>query len=90
MPDTRRVVIAPQSGEAIHVKRGDHVRIIDPKGQQVADLWAFAIDQSGLDWLSTSQTRNITERLFPLIGQSFYSARRADADAHRGCLARPA
>ena len=74
MPEPRRIVIAPQVGAGCPVcQRGDVIRIIDPKGQQVADLWAFAIDQSELDWLSTSQTRNITERLFPLVGQSFYS-----------------
>jgi uncharacterized protein YcgI (DUF1989 family) len=78
MPGSRRIAIAPQSGEAIPVKRGDLIRIIDPKGQQVADLWAFAIDGSKLDWLSTSQTRNATERLFPLVGESFYSARSAE------------
>lgn len=72
MPETRRIIIAPQ---AVHVSRGDMIRIIDPKGQQVADLWAFAIDQPELDWLSTSQTRNVIERLFPLAGQSFYSMR---------------
>lgn len=72
MPNTRRTVIAPQSGQSFRVSRGDLIRIVDPKGQQVADLWAFATE-GDLDWLSTSQTRNITERLFPLAGQSFYS-----------------
>lgn len=48
MPGSRRIAIAPQSGEAIPVKRGDLIRIIDPKGQQVADLWAFVIDGSKL------------------------------------------
>jgi uncharacterized protein len=74
MPEKRRITIAPQSGEAIAVKRGDRIRVIDPKGQQVADLWAFATED-GLDWLSTSQTRNVTERLFPRVGESFYSTR---------------
>ncbi|WP_119268701.1 DUF1989 domain-containing protein [Taklimakanibacter deserti] len=73
MTGPRRVTIAPQSGQAIRVKRGDMIRIIDPKGQQVADLWAFALDRPKLEWLSTSQTRNATERLFPLVGESFYS-----------------
>ena len=68
-----RAVIPPQSGRSFRVSQGDLIRVIDPKGQQVADLWAFVIDQPELDWLSTSQTRNITERLFPLVGQSFYS-----------------
>nr|WP_246707050.1 urea carboxylase-associated family protein [Mesorhizobium sp. NZP2077] len=73
MPDPRRIVVPPQSGRSIHVKRGDLIRIIDPQGQQVADLWAFATGDQ-LDWLSTSQTRDITEQLFPGIGDHFYSA----------------
>lgn len=66
--------IPPQSGRAFRVKRGDRIRITDVKGQQVADLFAFSI-QGGLDWLSTSQTRDIEERLFPEVGGVFYSAR---------------
>jgi uncharacterized protein YcgI (DUF1989 family) len=67
-------LIPPQSGRAFRVKRGDRIRIIDVKGQQVADLFAFSTE-GGLDWLSTSQTRDIAERLFPEIGGIFYSAK---------------
>jgi uncharacterized protein len=76
MTEARRIVIAPQTGQSISVERGDIIRIIDPQGQQVADLWAFVTDnRSALDWLSTSQTRDINERLFPRVGEHFYSTR---------------
>jgi uncharacterized protein YcgI (DUF1989 family) len=78
MTRSRTIVIPPQTGQAIRVKRNDVIRIIDPKGQQVADLWAFVVDEAKLDWLSTSQTRNVTERLFPEIGESFFTARKAE------------
>ncbi|GLS28679.1 hypothetical protein SAMN04488498_101222 [Mesorhizobium albiziae] len=67
-----RTVIPPQSGRAIRVSRGDLIRIVDPQGQQVADLWAFTTGET-LDWLSTSHTRDIGERLFPAMGERFYS-----------------
>jgi len=70
---SEKILVPPQSGRAFRVAQGDLVRIIDPKGQQVADLWAFATGAK-LDWLSTSQTRDINECLFPAIGQHFYSA----------------
>jgi uncharacterized protein YcgI (DUF1989 family) len=70
--DPRSIRIAPYSGRAIKVSAGDFIRISDPKGQQVSDLWAFVVGD-GLDWLSTSQTRDINESLFPAVGQSFYS-----------------
>lgn len=76
MPEVLRTIIAPQSGESFSVRRGDTIRVIDPQGQQVADLWAFVIDNTSVrDWLSTSNTRDITERLFPRVGQSFYGTR---------------
>ena len=72
MPD--RTVIPPQSGRAFRVSRGSLVKIVDPEGQQVADLFAFTTG-GAVDWLSTSQTRDICERLFPRVGEGFYSAR---------------
>lgn len=69
----RREMIAPMSGRAFRLVKGDCIRIIDPKGQQVADFWAFRVD-GDFDWLSTSQTRDITERLFPRVGDHFYGA----------------
>lgn len=72
MTGPNRFVIPPQSGRAFRVQQGDFIRITDVKGQQVADLFAFATD-GALDWLSTSQTRDINERLFPEIGGLFYS-----------------
>jgi uncharacterized protein YcgI (DUF1989 family) len=76
LPEPRRFVIPPQSGRAVRVARGDRVRITDLKGQQVADLFAFTTE-GALDWLSTSQTRDISERLFPEVGGIFYSAQAA-------------
>ncbi len=38
----------------------------------MADLWAFTTSET-LDWLSTSHTRDIGERLFPAVGERFYS-----------------
>jgi uncharacterized protein YcgI (DUF1989 family) len=74
MPTPAHTVVPPQSGRALRIERGDLVTVIDPEGQQVADLWAF-VEGESLDWLSTSQTRDITERMFPAIGEVFYSDR---------------
>ena len=72
LPDPARIVVPPQSGRAFPVVRGDLIRIVDPRGQQVADLWAIVAGPP-LDWLSTAQTRDINERLFPAVGEAFYS-----------------
>ncbi|QCI66052.1 DUF1989 domain-containing protein [Phreatobacter stygius] len=70
--DPLSITIAPYSGRPIRVSSGDFIRITDRQGQQVSDLWAFVVGDT-LDWLSTSQTRDINESLFPAVGQSFYS-----------------
>jgi len=70
----RHATVPPQSGSAFRVSRGDTIRITDVKGQQVADLWAI-VTGPALDWLSTAQTRDITERMFPAPGDCFYSTR---------------
>ncbi len=71
MPNPYPAVIPPPSERSFRVSRGDLIRIVDLKGQQVADPWAFATEPE-LEWLSTSQTRDITERLFPAVGDCFY------------------
>ncbi|PRD40397.1 hypothetical protein C5748_27235 [Phyllobacterium phragmitis] len=73
MTTSHQLVISPQSGRGFLLKAGQHIRIIDPDGQQVADMWAIVAGGGNVDWLSTSQTRDITERLFPQPGESFYS-----------------
>ncbi len=74
MTEPKYLVIPPQSGRAFRVTRGDSVRITDVKGKQVADLFAFNTE-GDLDWLSTSETRDINERMFPAVGGVFYSAK---------------
>ncbi len=71
MPNPYPAVIPPPSERSFRVSRGDLIRIVDLKGQQVGDPWAFATEPE-LEWLSTSQTRDITERLFPAVGDCFY------------------
>lgn len=73
MSEQVKIDIYPQEGRGFWVSKGQTFHIIDPEGQQVADLWAISVDADESDWLSTSQTRDITERLFPAIGESFYS-----------------
>lgn len=73
MQDSERLIVPPQSGRAFRLRKGQQVRVIDPQGQQVADLWAVADLDGEPDWLSVSYTRDVNERLFPAIGGSFYS-----------------
>ena len=66
--------IAAQSGGWIEVRRGERVRIVDVEGAQIADTFAVcAADNS--EWLSARHTRAGNRRLFPKIGEAFFSNR---------------
>ena len=75
MARTVDVVIQPQSGAAVRVRAGDVVRVVDLEGVQVADLWAI-VDEEPDEWLSPGHTRSATGRLFPHLGESFWTNRR--------------
>jgi uncharacterized protein len=62
--------IPAREGRAFRVDPGASVRVIDPEGQQVADLFCF-VDGDASEYLSAEHTRVAISRLFPLVGQSF-------------------
>jgi uncharacterized protein YcgI (DUF1989 family) len=66
-------VIAPQSGVAFRLGRGDLLRVIDPQGEQVADLMCFATDDVR-DSLSSGRSIDYAERLYLSVGDILYSA----------------
>ena len=76
------VRIAPQSGAAFKLKRGDILRVTDPFGEQVSDLFAFkdgdsacslssgrSIDYAGKVFLSTGDVlyANDSRRMFTIL-----------------------
>ena len=69
-PPGRSIIVAPQSGRAIAVGRDEVVRVVDLDGHQVGDMWAIDAADPGR-WLSTSHTRDRSERLFPAVGGRF-------------------
>ncbi len=66
----RSLIVDPQSGRAIGVRRDEIVRVIDLEGHQVGDMWAIDAAEPGR-WLSASHTRDRGERLFPAVGGQF-------------------
>lgn len=80
-----KVRIAPQSGRAFRLKRGDILRVIDPCGEQVSDLFAFrdgdsacslssgrSIDYAGKVYLSTGDVlyANDSRRMFTILADT--------------------
>jgi hypothetical protein len=66
--------IAPQTGVAFLLPHDSALRVIDPQGQQVSDLFAFAADDTG-EWLSSGRTLDYNETIHLTSGHTLYSNR---------------
>lgn len=66
--------IAPRSGTSLELKAGELLTVIDPKGEQVADLVAFnAHDYKEV--ISSGRTLDYASKLFITTGDLLYSNR---------------
>ena len=69
-----RAEIAPRSGIAFLLRAGQRLRVIDPQGEQVADLIAFNRDDTQ-EYLSSGRTLDYASRLFLTTSDLLYSNR---------------
>jgi len=76
---TRRLVstvtIPPQSGRGVFVERDQWVKVVNPKGTQVSDLFAFVRDSPD-EYLCPRTTMTRQRRLYPRVEEPFYSIKR--------------
>jgi uncharacterized protein YcgI (DUF1989 family) len=66
------VRIPPQSGTSFVLHRGDVLRIVDPCGEQVADLYAFALEDHACA-LSSGRSLDYAGKLFLSVGDRLYA-----------------
>ena len=66
--------IAPRSGTAFTLDRGQVLTVIDPKGEQVADLLAFNRHDTA-EVISSGRTLDYASRIFLTTGDPLYSNR---------------
>lgn len=69
-----RHTIPPRSGAAFTLERGQRLTVIDPEGEQVADLLAFSardIDEV----ISSGRSLDYASRIFLTTGDALYSNR---------------
>ena len=72
----RIVEIPPRSGVAFTLDRGQRLTVIDPQGEQVADLLAFRRGDTA-EVISSGRTLDYASRLFLTTGDPIYSNRSA-------------
>jgi uncharacterized protein YcgI (DUF1989 family) len=68
------IEIAPRSGTAFVLRAGQRLRVIDPEGEQVADLLAFAQADVG-EALSSGRSLDYASSIFLSTGDALYSNR---------------
>lgn len=64
--------IPPQSGQGFRMKRGEVLRVIDPQGEQVADLFAFAADDESCS-LSSGRSIDYASKIYLTTGDVLWS-----------------
>lgn len=66
--------IAPRSGVAFTLERGQRLRVVDPNGEQVADMLAFS-RADVREAISSGRTLDYASKLFLTTGDPLYSNR---------------
>jgi uncharacterized protein YcgI (DUF1989 family) len=69
-----RMHLEPQTGGALTIARGEFLRIIDPRGEQVSDLMSFAREDTR-EWLSSGRTIDYANTIYVTTGHTLYSNR---------------
>ena len=69
------IEIPARKGKAVRVRRGQHVKVINTKGQQVVDTWAFNAEDLG-EFMSMEHSRVAIGRIIPRIGDALVTNRR--------------
>lgn len=66
--------IPPQSGAAFELKKGQRLKVTDPKGEQVADLMCYNLHDTK-EWLSSGRTFDYNETILLTKGHQLWSNR---------------
>lgn len=64
--------IQPQSGKGFRISKGQVLRVTDPFGEQVSDLFAFAADDPSC-WLSSGRTIDYASKIYLTTGDVLWS-----------------
>ena len=67
-------ILEPQTGVAFELEKGQHLRVIDLEGEQVADLTAFNYDDHE-EWLSSGRTIDYANTIYLTTDHLLYSNR---------------
>ena len=67
-----RYHLEPQTGTGFELKKGQFLRVIDPQGEQVSDLMAFARPDTS-EWLSSGRSFDYNNTIYLTKSHVLYS-----------------
>jgi len=69
------IEIPARQGKAVRVRQGQTIKVINTKGQQVVDTWAFSTDDMR-EFMSMEHSRVAIGRIIPGIGDALVTNKR--------------
>jgi uncharacterized protein YcgI (DUF1989 family) len=69
------IEIPARKGKAVRVRRGQTVKVVNSRGQQVVDTWAFNAQDMG-EFMSMEHSRVAIGRIIPGIGDTLVTNKR--------------
>src|SRR5947209_18893323 len=69
------IEIPARRGKAVRVRKGQRIKVINSKGQQVVDTWAFNADELR-EFMSMEHSRVAIGHIIPAIGDALVTNRR--------------
>jgi uncharacterized protein YcgI (DUF1989 family) len=69
------IEIPARKGKAVRVRKGQRIKVINSKGQQVVDTWAFNADDVR-EFMSMEHSRVAIGRIIPAVGDTLVTNRR--------------
>jgi uncharacterized protein len=69
------IEIPARKGKAVHVRKGQSVKVVNTRGQQVVDTWAFNAEDLS-EFMSIEHSRVAIGRIIPAVGDALVTNRR--------------
>ena len=69
------IEIPARQGRAVRLRKGSRVKVINTRGQQVVDTWAFGAEDLS-EFMSMEHSRVAIGRIIPVIGDALVTNRR--------------
>lgn len=76
MTAIRQDVVPASHGRLVRLAAGETLEVVNTRGTQVIDTWAFAVGDGAVEYMCMAHSRSVNSRLWPAVSEAFVSNRR--------------